>query len=96
MKRRNNKCLNVRCNSGKILVYICSRAANTGYLADIIARKLQGNKYGSMTCLAGVGAGISGFIESAKGFEKNIILDGCPVSCGKKYLINLIFPINNY
>jgi uncharacterized metal-binding protein len=37
-----------------------------------------------MTCLSAIGAGLSGFIESAKCAEKNIVIDGCPVSCGKK------------
>lgn len=37
-----------------------------------------------MTCLAAVGADLSGFIESAKAADKNVVIDGCPVSCGEK------------
>lgn len=66
------------------LLYACSGAANTGYLADAIARKLNKDVAGDMTCLAAVGADLSGFIESAKAADKNIVLDGCPVACGKK------------
>lgn len=66
------------------LVYACAGAANTGYLADQVARKLNREGAGDMTCLAAVGAGLSGFIESAKSADKNIVIDGCPVACGKK------------
>ena len=36
-----------------------------------------------MTCLSAIGAELSGFVESAKSVDENIILDGCPVACGK-------------
>jgi uncharacterized metal-binding protein len=39
-----------------------------------------------MTCLAGIGAGLSGYIQSAKGADENITIDGCPVACAKKTL----------
>ena len=39
---------------------------------------------GKMTCLAAVGAGHSGFVESAKAADENIVIDGCPISCGKQ------------
>jgi uncharacterized metal-binding protein len=39
-----------------------------------------------MTCLAGVGADLSGFVESAKAADLNIAVDGCPVQCAKKTL----------
>lgn len=66
------------------LMYACSGAANTGYLADQVARKLNREGAANMTCLAAVGADLSGFIESAKSADKNIVIDGCPVGCGKK------------
>ena len=71
-------------SSGVKLFYACSGAANTGYLADAVARKLMKENAGKMTCLSAVGAELSGFIESAKCAEKNIVIDGCPVACGKK------------
>jgi len=39
-----------------------------------------------MTCLASIGAHLSGFVESAKGADENITIDGCPVACAKKNL----------
>ncbi len=71
-------------NKGVKLIYACSGAANTGYLADQSARKLMQEGNGKMTCLAALGADLSGFIESAKSAGKNIVIDGCSVSCGKK------------
>ena len=36
-----------------------------------------------MSCLSGIGADLSGFIESAK-VADNIMIDGCPVGCGRR------------
>jgi uncharacterized metal-binding protein len=68
------------------LIYACSGAANTGFLADQVARKLAREGAGEMTCLAAMGAELSGFIESARATAKNIMIDGCPMACGKKIL----------
>jgi uncharacterized metal-binding protein len=38
---------------------------------------------GRMTCLAGLGGDLSGFIESAKAADENVVIDGCPIGCGK-------------
>jgi len=39
-------------------IYACSGAANTGYLADAVDRKIAKAGTGKMTCLVAVGAGI--------------------------------------
>ncbi|MBN2547051.1 MAG: putative zinc-binding protein [Spirochaetes bacterium] len=86
-----------RCGSdGVKLIYTCSGAANTGYLSDSIARKLKSQGIGNMTCLAAVGANLSGFIESAKCAQKNIVIDGCPVACGKHIFENHKLPYEHY
>ena len=75
------------CCGGKIiLIYPCSGAANTGEIADRISRKLAKEGYGNMSCLASVGAHISGFVQSAKGAEENITIDGYSINCAKKIL----------
>jgi len=59
------------CTSGsKVLLYSYSGAANTGYLADQIARKLFADGVRKMTCLV-------------------VVIDGCPVSCGKQIMDRL-------
>ncbi len=75
------------CGCGKDKTFIitaCSGAANTGLLADQVARRLRAEKLGSMTCLAALGAELSGYVESARAASGNIVIDGCPVACGAK------------
>jgi len=74
------------CGGKAIMLFACSGAADVGEIADQTARKLSRETCAQMSCLAGVGAGISGFIESAKGADTVIVIDGCPVACGKKAL----------
>jgi uncharacterized metal-binding protein len=71
------------------LIYTCSGAADVGEIADKVARRLRDESFGALTCLAGIGAGLSGFIASAKGSSECIAIDGCPVACAKKALENL-------
>ena len=73
------------CEGNKRLIYACSGCADVGEVADRAARKLYKNGYGKMSCLAGIGARLSGFIESAKSAE-NITIDGCAVACARKNL----------
>lgn len=73
------------CSAGqKRLIYACSGAANTGLLADQVARRLTLMGEGKMTCLAGVGAALDGFLKAAVHAEMNLVLDGCPTACGRK------------
>lgn len=75
------------CSTGGIrLLYPCSGAADVGELTDRVVRKLWKEGYSTKTCLAGVGANISGFVQSAKGADENITIDGCPSACAKKCL----------
>ncbi|MDA3812534.1 MAG: putative zinc-binding protein [Spirochaetaceae bacterium] len=78
------------------LLYSCSGSANTGYLADLVWRNLKKTGVGSGTCLAAVGADLSGFIESAKVADENIIIDGCPVGCGKRIFENKGLPYKQF
>ena len=76
------------CNCGGTcdtnLVYACSGAANTGLLADQVMRALNREGVADSTCLAAMGADLSGFLESARNATENIVLDGCKVSSGKR------------
>jgi len=65
------------------VLYACSGAADSGQIADLVARRLDDEEWGGISCLSGVGAGLSSFLEYAKEVD-NIILDGCPVGCGRK------------
>ena len=73
------------CEGNTRLIYSCSGGSDVGEITDRVARKLRDKCYGKMSCLAGIGARIAGFIESAKSAE-NITIDGCPVACARKNL----------
>lgn len=82
----------VQCSCGgdcKVnLIMSCSGIADVGELADKTYRKIVKEGIGAGFCLAGIGADISGFIQSAKA-GVNIVIDGCPINCGKKMLEKL-------
>jgi len=74
------------CGGKTMIVFACSGSADVGELADRAARKLSKDTCVKMGCLAGVGGNISGFVASANGADLVIMLDGCPVACGRKTL----------
>ncbi len=74
------------CSGGTRLLYSCSGSADVGKLADLVSRKLRDDGYARMTCLAGIGADISGFIVSAQGADETITVDGCAQACARKSL----------
>ena len=73
------------CCSGneKTLILACSGGSNVGQAANNIMIELDKSGVGNAYCLAGIGASLSGFIESAK-TARTILIDGCPVGCAKK------------
>jgi uncharacterized metal-binding protein len=77
------------CGSIPSLIYTCSGAADVGEISDQVGRKLSRDGVGKMTCLAGIGADLSGFIGSAKAARVNITIDGCPVACARKQIEKL-------
>lgn len=78
------------------LIYACSGAANTGLLADQVMRTLNRDGVGNSTCLAAMGADLSGFLQSARSATRNIVLDGCKVACGRKIFEKNGLPFNHY
>ena len=61
----------------------CSGGSNVGQIANRAMVELDTQGIGSAYCLAGVGADLSGFVESARAAD-TIVIDGCPVVCGRK------------
>ena len=72
--------------NGTKLIFTCSGVADVGEIADRTGRKLHKEGVGKMWCIAGIGAGLSNFIESTKAAAKVLVIDGCPVDCGKKMM----------
>lgn len=79
-----------------MLVYACSGVANTGFLADQVARKLHAEGFGKMTCLAAMGAETAKFVTEAKAADRRIVIDGCPISCGEAIFTRLGIPFEHF
>lgn len=71
-----------------IMMLACSGGSNVGQLSNRAAVELTQEGFGKMFCLAGIGGGISGFVQSAKDAPVVVAIDGCPIGCAKKILAN--------
>jgi uncharacterized metal-binding protein len=94
MNTTSPKCSS-QCNadaSPPALVYPCSGAADVGEIADRAARRLSADGTARMSCLAGVGARVSGLVASAAGASALLAIDGCPQDCARKTLAMAGFP----
>jgi uncharacterized metal-binding protein len=75
------------CGSGSsTLTFACSGSSNVGQLTNGVALRLARNGLGKMSCLAGVGAHLGGFVVSATDCERLVVLDGCEHRCALKTL----------
>lgn len=77
----------VQCACGEeavTLIFTCSGSSNVGQIAHRAGLRLSEQGVGEMSCLAGVGAHISGFVVSARDCETLVAIDGCPQLCALK------------
>lgn len=72
--------------SGKILVYSCSGCSSAAQMANKIAIGLDRKGIAEMSCIAGVGGGVSALVKKAKEADYIIGIDGCPLACVKACL----------
>lgn len=89
----------MKCNcsaSSKHLVFACSGAANTGYLSDQVARRLNLQGDAKMFCLAAIGAELDGYLKITRDADLNIVIDGCPTACGRKIFERLGLPHTSF
>jgi uncharacterized metal-binding protein len=80
MLEKNDTCCSEKV---KTLILACSGGSNVGQVANNAMIELDKGGVGNGFCLAGLGADLSGFTESARA-GRTILIDGCPVACGKK------------
>ena len=66
------------------LIFACSGSSNVGQLTNSLALRLAREGVGTMSCLAGVGAHLNGFVVPAKDCERLVLLDGCDHRCALK------------
>jgi len=69
----------------RIILY-CAGAANVGRMTLEVAHRLARDGAGRMSCLAGIGAQMESFINSARNAQETLVLDGCPTACGRKIM----------
>ena len=67
-----------------------------GQISNKVAKKLDEEGVGKFYCLAGIGAGIEGMLVNARGADKIVALDGCPVACAKVALEKAGLAVDSY
>ncbi len=80
MEKKNGNC---NCGTDAHYVLSCSGACDVGHVSDLVARELGRKGVRKMNCLAVLAAGITQSIETFKN-SNVLIIDGCPVDCGRK------------
>jgi uncharacterized metal-binding protein len=70
--------------------------SNVGQLANAAACRLVREGFDSGSCLAGVDGGIEKLIGIGKAADVGIVIDGCPVACAKKIMVDRELSIDRY
>jgi len=82
-------------NNNAILL-TCSGASNVGQLSNQAVVELTQEGFGKFFCLAGIGAHLNNFVQSAKNHPEVVVIDGCPVGCAKRVVEHAEVPIRKY
>jgi len=80
----------------QIMLLACSGGSNVGQLSNQSVVELTQEGFGKMFCLAGIGAQLSGFVQSAKDVSVMVAIDGCQVGCTKAILEDAQVPVKHY
>jgi uncharacterized metal-binding protein len=78
------------------LLLTCSGASNVGQMSHQAVVELAQEGFGKFFCLAGIGAHLDKFVQSAKNNPEVIVIDGCPVGCAKRIAEHAEVPISKY
>ena len=73
-----------QCAAAPRLVFACSGASDVGHLTDLAAREMTKRGVAQMFCLAGIGGRVSGIMASTEAAAGILVLDGCPLECGRR------------
>jgi len=63
------------------LVYACSGCSSAAQMANQMALWLDRQGKAEMSCIAGVGGGVTGLVNTARSRRSIIALDGCVLAC---------------
>jgi uncharacterized metal-binding protein len=78
------------------MILACSGGSNVGQLSNQAAIELTQEGFGKLSCLAGVGAHLSGFVQSARDIDNLVVIDGCEIGCAKGVLEQAEVPLRGY
>ena len=78
------------------MILACAGGSNVGQLSNQAAVELTQEGFGKLFCLAGIGAHLSGFVQSARDIQQLIVIDGCEVACAKGVLEQAEVPVRGY
>jgi uncharacterized metal-binding protein len=78
------------------MILACSGGSNVGQLSNQAAVELTQEGFGKLSCLAGVGAQLSGFVQSARDIPQLVVIDGCEIGCAKGVLEQAGVPLCSY
>jgi uncharacterized metal-binding protein len=78
------------------MILACGGGSNVGQLSNQAAVELTQEGFGKLFCLAGVGAHLSGFVQSARDIDEIVVIDGCEIGCSKAILEHADIPLKNY
>ena len=78
------------------LIFCCSGASNVGVLSFRAALRLAEEGFGSFSCIAGIGSSNQPMIRAAKLAGERVLIDGCPIGCGKKIMDAHKVPVDRY
>ena len=63
------------------LVYACSGCSSAAQMANQMALWLDREGMAEMSCIAGVGGGVAGLVQTAQSGRPVLALDGCVLAC---------------
>lgn len=63
------------------IVYSCSGCSSAAQMANWLAIRLDRDGAAEMSCIAGVGGGVTGLVRTAQSGRPVLALDGCVLAC---------------
>jgi uncharacterized metal-binding protein len=78
------------------LILACAGGSNVGQLTNQAAVELTAEGFGKLSCLAGIGAHLDGFVQAALDIPQLVVIDGCDMGCAHGVLEQAEIPIKNY
>lgn len=69
------------------LVYSCSGCSSAAQMANHFALRLDRDGAAEMSCIAGVGGGVTGLVRTAQSGRPILAIDGCALRCVEACLL---------